>query len=311
MPQNPAPERATLRQTASLITCDIATGERQVVFTSSDLLFAAPNWSSDGRWLVVNGDGQLFKIRAPGAPDEPGRPEQTGRPELERIDLGPIPAINNDHVLSADGATVYVSAADGHLWAAALDGSDQHVITNDHGETFRHYLHGLSPDQRTLAYTGLTQLVGDARTTTNILAIPVAGGADIHVTDDEFVDDGPEFGPDGRWIYFNSERASADPGHAQLFRISIDGETLEQLTDDERVNWFAHPAPDDSVLAYLSFPPGTLGHPPDVEVLLRLRYPDGSIRDLTTVFGGQGTMNVPSWSPDSRQVAFVEYSVPA
>ena len=97
------------------------------------------------------------------------------------------------------------------------------------------------------------------------------------------------------------------PGHMQLFRISADGATLEQLTHDERVNWFPHPAPDGTKVAYVSFPSNTLGHPADVDVLVRLLDNDGNVRDLARVFGGQGTMNVPSWAPDGTKLAFVEY----
>jgi Tol biopolymer transport system component len=175
-------------------------------------------------------------------------------------------------------------------------------VTNDRGPGFHHYLHGVSPDGTTLAYIGL-EWVGEQRIT-NVWTIPTAGGTDVQVTDDEFADDGSEYGPDGEWIYFNSERA----GQAQLFRIRVADGHVEQLTDDERVNWFPHPAPDGSSIAYVSFPPGTEGHPADIDdVRLRLLAKDGEIRELTTLFGGQGTMNVPSWSPDSASFAYVTY----
>lgn len=178
-------------------------------------------------------------------------------------------------------------------------------VSNDRGQRFHHYLHGISPDGSTLAYIGLEGLP-DGKRITNVWTIPAAGGADTQVTDDEHADDGSEYSADGKWIYFNSERASSVPGHAQLFRIS--GGTTEQLTHDERVNWFPHQAPDGSTVAYVSFPPGTLGHPVDVEdVRLRLLDADGRIRELVTLFGGQGTMNVPSWSPDSTRFAYVAY----
>jgi TolB protein len=160
----------------------------------------------------------------------------------------------------------------------------------------------VSPDGTTLAYIGL-EWVGEQRIT-NVWTIPAAGGADVQVTDDEFADDGSEFSPDGRWIYFNSER----DGRAQLFRVLVEGSAIEKLTFDERVNWFPHPAPDWSAVAYVSFPPGTEGHPADIDdVRLRLLTNDGEIRELTTLFGGQGTMNVPSWSPDSASFAYVTY----
>ncbi|MDX6253133.1 MAG: TolB protein [Kribbellaceae bacterium] len=283
-------------QRAELYVVDVTTGEHRLVFSSSSLLFEAPNWSSDGDWLVVNGDGQLFRIPVSGGDDE-----------LEQLDLGGVPPINNDHVLSPDGTTVYVSADDGHLYAVPIPGGSSRRVTNDRGAGFHHYLHGISPDGSTLAYIGLENLA-DGRRITNIYTIPSAGGEDVQITNDEYADDGSEYSPDGKWIYFNSERASTTPGHAQLFRIA--GRTIEQLTDDERVNWFPHPAPDGSTVAYVSFPPGTLGHPADIDdVRLRLLDADGKIRELATLFGGQGTMNVPSWSPGSTHLAYVAYPI--
>src|SRR5215207_8130348 len=285
----------TLRpgQRAELYVIEVGSGERRLVHSSAELLFEAPNWSPDGDWLVINGDGRLFRL-----------PVARGT-NLEEIDLGGIPAINNDHLLSPDGLTVYLSADDGHLYAVPLAGGAPRRVSNDRGPGFHHYLHGISPDGTTLAYIGLEGLP-DGRRITNVWTIPAAGGEDTQVTDDEYADDGSEYSADGKWIYFNSERASTAPGHAQLFRIS--GGTLEQLTHDERVNWFPHQAPDGSAVAYVSFPPGTLGHPADVDdVRLRLLNADGRIRELVTLFGGQGTMNVPSWSPDSTRFAYVAY----
>jgi Tol biopolymer transport system component len=294
----------TLRpgQRAELYVVDVTTGEHRLVSSSSTLLFEAPNWTSDGDWLVVNGDGHLFRIQA----------SSDRRPDLiepEQIDLGGVPSINNDHVLSPDGTSVYVSADDGHLYAVPMTGGSPRRVTNDRGPGFHHYLHGISPDGSTLAYIGLAN-EPDGRRTTNIYTIPSAGGDDVQITNDEYADDGSEFSPDGKWIYFNSERASTVPGHAQLFRISVTGHALEQLTHDERVNWFPHPSPDGSTVAYVSFPTGILGHPADIDdVRLRLLDADGRIREVATIFGGQGTMNVPSWSPDSTRFAYVAYPI--
>lgn len=277
----------TLRpgQRAELYVVEVTSGEHRLVHSSGTMLFEAPNWTPDGQ-LIVNGDGRLFRVGD----------------GLEEIELGGVPAINNDHVVSPDGRTVYVSASDGHIYAVPIEGGAGRRVTNDRGQGFHHYLHGVSPDGRTLAYIGL-EWVGKRRIT-NVWTIPSAGGADVQVTDDEFADDGSEFGPDGEWIYFNSERA----GHAQLFRIRVADGHAEQLTDDERVNWFPHPAPDGSAIAYVSFPPGTEGHPADIDdVRLRLLARDGEVRELTSLFGGQGTMNVPSWSPDSASFAYVTY----
>ena len=286
------PRQLRAGQRAELYVIDVDTRETSLRLSSADLLFEAPNWSPDGRWLVVNGDGGLYRL-----------PVERG--DLEQIDLGGIAPINNDHVLSPDGSTAYVSSDDGHIYAVPLGTGEVRRVTNDNGNRFHHYLHGVSPDGGTLAYIGLLS-VGDGAFTTNVFTIPAAGGPDRQLTDDGFADDGAEFSPDGAWIYFNSERGSTREGHAQLFRIPSEGGEPEQLTRDERVNWFPHPSPDGRSLAYVSFPPGTVGHPADKEIIVRLRR-DDSIVDLAAVFGGQGTMNVPSWDPDGRRIAFVAY----
>lgn len=314
-------------QRAELFIIDVRTAEAALRFSSETLLFEAPNWSPDGKSLVINGDGRLFRL--PVAADGGAGAACGGSGELEEIPLGGIAEINNDHVLSPDGSTAYVSSEDGHIYAVDLAngvggrslprsaGATPRRVTNENGPGFKHYLHGVSPDGTTLAYIGLA-VEGD-KVRTNVYLIPSAGGPDLQVTDDDFPDDGAEFSPDGEWIHFNSERGSTVPGHAQLFRIATpwpdanaDGNNIgptepEQLTFDERVNWFPHPSRDGTRLVYVSFPPGTLGHPADVPVVVRLLDSDGSIRDLAHVFGGQGTMNVPSWSPDGTRLAIVAY----
>ncbi len=283
-------------QRAELYVYDVATGEARLRLTSDELLFEAPNWTPDGRHLVVNGDGRLFRI---GVDDG----------DLVEIPMPGVAPINNDHVMSPDGATAYVSSDDGHIYAVPFDGEGEvRRLTTDKGEDFRHYLHGVSPDGATLAYIGLEFLPDDALRT-NVYLMDIATQAERQLTDDDHPDDGSEFSPDGSWVYFNSERGSATPGHAQLFRVPAAGGEPEQLTDDERVNWFPHPDADGRRIAYVSFPPGTLGHPADVDVIVRLLDEDGTVRDLMTLFGGQGTMNVPSWSPDGRALAFVAYPI--
>jgi TolB protein len=290
----------TLRpnQRAELHVLDVTTGDTDLVFSSSTLLFEAPNWTPDGASLVINGDGLLFQLPA------------AGGAEPTEIPLGGIPPINNDHVLSPDGSTEYVSADDGHLYAVEIDTGKPTRVSNDHGPQFRYYLHGISPDGASLAYIGLVEHP-DGTATTNVFTIPAAGGEDVQLTNDSYSDDGPEFSPDGEWIYFNSERGSTVPGHAQLFRISRNGAQIEQLTTDERVNWFPHVSPDGHRIAYVSFPSGTLGHPADLDVIVRLIDAGTAPRDLVHVFGGQGTMNVPSWAPDSRRIAYVAYPIEA
>ena len=149
----------------------------------------------------------------------------------------------------------------------------------------------------------------DERVVTRICTIPSAGGEDVFHTDGACPVDGPEYSPDGAWIYFNSEAAATQPGHAQLFRLSLNGKGTEQLTFDERVNWFPHVSPDGQRLAYISYPEGTEGHPPDKDVEIRLMAPDGSEshRTIDRFNGGQGSLNVASWAPDSSAFAYVRY----
>ena len=219
-------------------------------------------------------------------------------------DLGHLHDLNNDHVLSPDGATVYVSADDGHLYAVPVAGGTPRRVSNTHATPHHYYLHGISPDGLTLAYVAVEAPHGTRRI--NIFTIPTAGGADTRLTDLDAPHDGPEYSPDGVWIYFNSERNS--PGHAQCFRMRADGSGVEQLTHDDRVNWFPHISPDGMSVVYLSYPPGTQGHPADKHVILRTMRPDGADqRDIAAFFGGQGTINVNSWAPDSARFAYVAY----
>ncbi|MCU1551856.1 MAG: biopolymer transporter Tol [Glaciihabitans sp.] len=285
------PRELQAGQSAELYVINVDSGALTLVHSSTDVLFEAPNWTSDGEWLILNANGRLWRVSPAGGP-------------FVEIPMPGVPPINNDHVVSPDASTVYVSSEDGHLYAVPLGEGDVRRVSNDH-EGFTYYLHGVSPDGLVLAYIGM-QRHPDGSVTTNVFTIPSAGGPDTQLTDDKFPDDGSEFSPDGQWIYFNSERASDVAGHAQLHRMSRSGDDLEQLTFDERVNWFPHISPTGDRIAYISFPTGTLGHPADVDVIIRL-LKDGEITDLASVFGGQGTMNVPSWDPTGSHLAFVAY----
>jgi Tol biopolymer transport system component len=166
------------------------------------------------------------------------------------------------------------------------------------------YWHGWSPDGATLAFVG--QRNGEF----DIYTISVTGGAETRLTSAKGLDDGPEYSPDGKYIYFNSERT----GHMQIWRMRADGTEQEQLTFDERNNWFPHISPDGKWMVFLSYQSDVTGHPPNEDVELRLTKItadkiDGNITVLAKLFGGQGTINVPSWSPDSQQVAFVSYQL--
>jgi TolB protein len=279
-------------QRSELVVIDLD-GKQEVILTSGEVV-EAPNWSPDGQWLVFNAGGRLFRIAAAG-----GTPEQ--------IDTGSLADLNNDHVLSPDGSTIYVSSDDGHLYALPLAGGTPRRVSNTHRTPHHYYLHGISPDGATLAYVAVEKPHDERQV--NVFTIPAAGGPDTRLTELSVPNDGPEYSPDGRWIYFNSELSASRPGHAQIFRMSAaDGSGLEQLTFDSYVNWFPHLSPDGKTVAFLSFPQGTIGHPADKDVLLRLMTPEGEKqRTLASFFGGQGTINVNSWAPDSKRLAYVAY----
>ncbi|GAB3260547.1 TolB family protein [Kineosporia babensis] len=262
------------------------------VFESTDRLYEAPNWTPDGQ-LLVNGDGKLWLLPADGS--APPRPVETEG----------LPDVNNDHVLSPDGTTVFASANDWHIYEVAVKGGPARRVTPDDGGM--HFLHGVSPDGRRLAYVRLDPQGDNWWASATIHTIGVDGQDDVAITSDPGPADGSEWTPDGEWILFNTEQFAH--GQAQLARVRNDGTGLEQLTFDERVNWFPHIAPTGDVVAYLSYPPGTAGHPADLPVELRLVSVDDFTQPSTLValHGGQGTINVPSWAPDGSAFAFVDY----
>jgi TolB protein len=280
-----APSASVKAVRSSLETITIASQDRRSVHHSNDII-EAPNWTRDGVALIFNGGGQLYRLAlAPGA-----------KPAL--INTGFAVKCNNDHGLSPDGSLLAISDQ-------TKDGSSRIYVLPATGGTPREitplgpsYWHGWSPDGRTLAYCA--QRGGKF----GLCTIPAAGGAETRLTTTDGLDDGPDYSPDGQWIYFNSDRS----GRMQIWRLHTDGSSMEQVTRDDYNNWFAHPSPDGKWLVFLSFAPDVKGHPPDKDVMLRLMpVGGGEITVLAKLFGGQGTINVPSWSPDSSKVAYVRY----
>jgi Tol biopolymer transport system component len=282
-------------QISELTVIDKDTGKPQVIFTADEII-EAPNWTPDGKTLVFNAGGEIWTIAADGS----------GAPAL--VATGALRDLNNDHVLSPDGQTIYVSSDNGHLYAVPVTGGEPVRVSNDHATPHHYYLHGISPDGKTLSYVAVEGPAGNKRI--NLFTIPSAGGPDTRLSDVSYPNDGPEYSPDGKWIHFSSERAARRPGHAQCFRMRPDGTGIEQLSFDDRVNWFPHISPDGKSIVYISYPEGTTGHPPDKDVILRTMTADGkNERDLVAFFGGQGTINVNSWAPDSQRFAYVAYPV--
>lgn len=276
---------------------DVASGTSRIVHEDDEVLLEAPNWTASGE-LILNGDGVLWRMPADGSTAPVG------------IRHDGLPELNNDHVLHPAGDTIFVSANDGHLYEAPLAGGAVRRITAD-GAGHWHFLHGVSPDGSRLAYVALDPERGwDSGV---VHEIAVDGSDDRAVTTGTGPDDGPEYDPTGEWLYLNTERFTTAPGHAQIARVRLDGSALEQLTGDERVNWFPHLDPTGRRAVYLSYPPGTVGHPADLDVELRLVDGDdwASARTIASLRGGQGTINVNSWSPDGERFAFVDYPTAA
>ena len=265
---------------------DVATGRRRVVHTVADSL-QAPNWTRDGRALIYNRNGRLYRF-------------DLRTKAVAEIDTGFATSNNNDHVLSFDGRRLGIS----HHPREDEGRSVVYVLPSTGGTPRRvtarspSYLHGWSPDGRFLVYTGGRGGEFD------IYRISVDGGEEVRLTDAKALDDGPEYSPDGRYIYFNSTRS----GLMQLWRMRPDGTGQEQLTRDEFNNWFPHPSPDGKWVVFLSFGQDVrpADHPFYKHVYIRLMPAGGGpARVVAYVYGGQGTINVPSWSPDGKRVAFV------
>jgi TolB protein len=269
---------------------DTRTGERHVIYRAP-VRFEAPNWSRDGKQLVFNQEGKLFSIAADGQ----------GAPVA--LDIGDLRACNNDHGFSPDGAMMAVScsgaAEQSAVYVIPLAKGGRHTLLTPKTPS---YWHGWSPDGKTLAYVG--QRNGDF----DIYTVPVSGGEEHRLTTAPGLDDGPDYSPDGRWIYFNSERS----GVMRIWRMRPDGSDQQQMTSDEAyADWFPHPSPDGRRIVFLSYKSDVKGHPPDHDVALRVMPAmpaGGAPKVMTTLFGGQGTINVPSWAPDSQRFAFVSYA---
>lgn len=264
-------------------------------------IWEAPNWSNDGTFLLVNSQGRLYRIAVDGKTP----------PELLAVNASL--RCNNDHDFSPDGTLIAISASSpssrqSQIYVANADGSNHRLVVS----AAPSYFHGWSPDGRYLSYVANR----DGKQY-DVYRVPVAGGAEERLTFDPAYDDGPDYSPDGKWIYFNSDRGGA----WNIWRMPADGagpedRRAERITDDALEDWFPHPSPDGRLLLFLSLPAGTKGHNDRaLRVQLRTittagdRHVPVPPRVVIEVTGGQGTLNVNSWSPDSRRFAYVTYEV--
>ena len=269
---------------------DTETGLRKVLYTTATHI-EAPNWSRDGKFLIYNSGGKLYKF------DLVNR-----KPEV--IESGLAINNNNDHGISFDGKMLAIS---NHVEENGKTSSIVFTLPIEGGKPFRvtekgpSYWHGWSPDGKMLVYCA------ERNGEYDVYQSPAKGGEEKQLTNTKGLDDGPEYSPDGKYIYFNSTRT----GTMQIWKMKPDGTDQEQVTSDNHNNWFAHPSPNGKSLIYISYPtevPAT-SHPHNQRVMLRLQAVDGKEpRVLAHIYGGQGTFNVPAWSPDSKKVAFVSYT---
>ena len=270
---------------SSLETISIASTDRHVEYTAATH-FEAPNWSRDGKFLIFNQDGTLRRLTLDGS-------------EPTEIPTAPQIHCNNDHGISLDGQSIALSDSSGEdhksrVYIAPISGGTPRLITPN-GPS---YWHGWSPDGKALAFTGQRDNNFD------IYVIPAVGGEETRLTTAPGLDDGPEYSPDGAYIYFNSDRT----GHMQIWRMKPDGSNQEQVIADDSNDWFPHISPDGQSMVFLAYEAGVSGHPPNKDVEIRmLWFKDSNLRVLAKLFGGQGTINVPSWSPDGLKLAFVSY----
>ena len=278
----------------------LADGTSREVFTD-DSVWEAPNWSPDGKYLLVNHAGGLYRLSL----------QANGAAKPQQLKLPAGFDCNNDKELSPDGGKLAFSAStpESHgseVFLATADGSSPKQMTTD----VPSYFHGWSPDGKTLAF--VAQRGGSGQF--DIYSIPAAGGAETRLTADPHHDDGPDYSPDGKWIYINSDRS----GKEAIWRFPAAStgpadKQAEAVVSDADEDWFPHIAPDGKKLVYITYPAGTPTHNSrELTVSLRMVPIDRDLvgakpRTLVTLHGGQGSFNVNSWAPDSAHFAYVSY----
>ena len=276
---------------SSLYLYDMASGKSSLILREMRH-FEAPNWSPDGKYLLINCLGKLEKISTMGD-------------KLGELNTGKVQDANNDHGYSFDGKTLFISSAKpefkehtSFIYKVAAQGGEPTQIT----PMSTSYWHGVSPDGMDIVYCA------NRNGNYDVYKMNANGGQEIRLTTSEGLDDGPEYSPDGKYIYINSYRT----GKMQIWRMHADGSNPEQMTFDARSNWFAHIAPNNKVATIISYlEDQKQTHPFGRQVQLRLL--DLNTKKLTNLtapfYGGQGTINVPSWSPDGKQFAYVRYEL--
>ncbi len=297
----PATGRTTLVNT--LETISLRSKDRRVAYVVTQPgRIEAPNWFPDAtNTLYFNTGGKLYKVEA----DPPGTPPNPNRQKVPQpVDLGILTRINNDHGVTQDGTMWAISdqsqMVNGQrpslIYTVPVAGGQVKRIT----ERGPSYFHGWSPDGKTVTYCA------ERNGNFDVYTVSADGGEERRLTTAEGKDDGPEYSPDGRYIYFNSDRTGA----MQIWRMKADGTGQEQVTKDDLENWFPHVSPNGLLMVFLTYEKGVGDHPENKDVTLRVMdLKTGKVDPLARLFGGQGTINVSSWAPNSQYLAFVSYQI--
>jgi TolB protein len=288
------------RLRSHIFVYDLRTGSSREIYTA-DSIWEAPNWSPDGKYLIANSKGSIFRLDLDS--DGKTKPRKLAIPEDYRC--------NNDKALSPDGSKLAFSASlapksGSEVFLADADGNNIKQMTQDTPS----YFHGWSPDNKMLAFVAQRNNSGQY----DIYRVSVGGGTEQRLTSNVHQDDGPDYSPDGKWIYINSDRS----GKQAIWRFPADGAgpddvKAENVVSDNLEDWFPHVSPDGKKLVYIGYPSGTPTHNPrDVRIELKLVAIDHNkvAKEQKTVVqavGGQGSMNVNSWAPDSMRFAYVTY----
>jgi TolB protein len=286
-PTAPLPPAVALYSTLNTIGDD-RDARRAEIIVSTQGHMEAPNWTHDGKTLIFNQDGKIITVPAQGGTPQP-------------LDIGDATHCNGSHGLSPDGQQLAISCAtpgmpESRVYIVPVTGGTPRLVT-EHPNS---YFHSWSADGKTIIFTRPDRGSG------NIFAISVDGGEEHALTAGTGISDDPDCSPDGRFIYFNSDRS----GSMQIWRMHPDGTSPEQVTSDDFVNWTPHVSPDGKSIVFISYEKGTTGHPANQPIALRiLSLEDRQIHVLFNLTGGSGTMNVPSWAPDSKQLAFISYQM--
>ncbi len=285
---------------SKLYVYDLRDGSSHLVYTD-DSVWEAPNWSPDGKYLISNHSGGIYKLNL--------KADGTAAPEKLAIPQGY--ACNNDKALSPDGKMLAFSATPpgekgSEVFLADADGTHLKQMTHETPS----YFHGWSPDNRTLAF--VAQRGGSGQY--DIYGVPVAGGPETRLTTNPHQDDGPDYSPDGKWIYINSDRSGKEAAwRFPATGAGPDDAKAEMVVNDGLQDWFPHISPDGEKLVYIGYPADTPTHNPrNVHIALKLvAIAEGKVaatqKTLVEAMGGQGSLNVNSWAPDSQRFAYVTY----